>query len=277
MPRTATVLALGLAAMIAFGGSCQAADEVPTMSQMPFTLSVFPTVDEEHPGRLILRVLADGASEGVGRVRLSIPAGLRTESGSAAFEVPLGRVRPPETVVIGGEASGDYRVLVELQVGSLAGGGVHSVAVPLSVRGDSIAASPIETVRTEVWRGGARYRHAGLWLIPLEDNESVEVGEFERHGRKPEAQEPSHATCSSCAPSLADTVRFVVVVNRSGKVIAASVLGTPVEGAPHDPAVVESAKRAIRSKRFSPARISDRKVSDWTYADVVVRGGSRSD
>jgi len=261
--------------MIASGGSCQAADEVPTMSQMPFTLSVLPSVDEVHPGKLILRVLADGMSEGAGRVRISLPVGLRIESGSVAFEVPLGRARPPESLVIGGESPGDYRVFVELQVGSLSEGGVHSVEVPISVRGDSIIASPVETVRTEVWRAGTRYRHAGLWLIPLEDDEIVDLRELERHGRKPEAQEPTRATCSTCGPSVADTVRFVVVVNRSGSVIAASVLGTPEGTAPHDPDALETAKRALRAKRFSPARISDRKVSDWTYAEVVVRGVSR--
>ena len=66
---------------------------------------------------------------------------------------------------------------------------------------------------------------------------------------------------------------FMVVVDRSGRVIGAHPLGLPGRRTMPGADAVKAARKELREWRFAPAQFHGRPVNDWTYVRVpVVRG-----
>ena len=118
------------------------------------------------------------------------------------------------------------------------------------------------THRLETTIGGKRFRLAGPWLPPMEAGDAFDNAEFQRSGRRPQAVQGPSAVCSDC--SAPDTVTFVVMVDKTGRVIGAEPQGTPSADE------VAAAKATLSQWHFRAAQLKGLPVTDWAYMRIPI-------
>jgi hypothetical protein len=161
--------------------------------------------------------------------------------------------------------AGTYELLATLVVGDADNNDLLEARLLLTVGADSVGSGTSELVRTETMLHGHRYRYGGFWLVPLEQDEDFSAAEFSRTGTKPRLIDPIAAYCPDC-PAAGDTVTFVAVINRSGKVIQAR----PLTRAGKADAAIKAAAEALAKARFKPAQYRDKAITDWVHVRIPV-------
>lgn len=257
------LLALGCAA-----SACRCENVLPA-GQMPLELTLW-TVGKPSSDTLVVRVSAGTLAGLAGRgvVRITVPEGLALLAGDTTFTVPVGRVVPPRILKFHARGAGALEVRGSMTVAekdSRDAAELLEVRLLLGGDTDSSGGRISEVVRAEKVLDGRRYRYGGLWLVPLEADEEYSLAELSRAGAGPRPSGQVIAYCHDC-PLAADTVTFVVVIGRSGRVLQASPLASSVEAE-----AAERAARMVLSKTvFRPAGYRDKAVTDWAYVRIPV-------
>lgn len=256
----AAFLALGLSA-----ASCRGEDVRPA-GELPLSLSLW-TEGGRASDTANVRVSANTISEhgALGIVIIHPPEGLLLLAGDTTFSVPVRRVMPARVLKLRALRAGTYELLATLVVGDADNNDLLEARLLLTVGADSVSSGTSELVRTETMLDGHRYRYGGFWLVPLEADEDYSAAEFARTGIKPRQSEPVIAYCADC-PTAADTVAFVAVINRSGKVIQARPLAKAAQA---DPAT-RAAAEALAKARFRPAQYRNKVITDWVQVRIPV-------
>src|SRR6267378_3973927 len=210
----------------------------------------------------------------IARFHLSIPAGLKLLYGDTANAGLLSAIGGNYTLKLlprdpgRFEITGTFRVEVGNQSDEAA------FKMPVIVRPDTVIVEETYYTLLETKREGQRYRYGRWWLIPLDSTEtSVVEADIEQRGVRAQPAAPIHAVCRGCgAGTGVDSVHFVVIIARDGKVRDSRLLGYPE----HDergpgPAVVAAAREALRTSVFQAARAKGTAVSDWLNVTIPVR------
>jgi len=227
---------------------CRASDEVRPAPEPTLSVDLFVGREVSASREYVTVNVSAHTQESKGIVRIRVPSTLEVVAGDTLFSVPPRRALPPVSLTLRPRASGAHTIRATLTAGPPNGDHyLVETALPLAVSGDSIAVGVRQSVRNECVLGGVRYRYGGFWLVPLEADEDVAVGDFNQFGTKPRLLGGLRARCSGCR-SAVDTVRFVVVVNRSGRVIQTRAL-TPLR---HDPGAVAAAREAVARADSNP-------------------------
>lgn len=256
-PLWAITLSASLAA-----SACRAEDVRPA-GDMPIDLSLW-TVEQVSADTVLVQVSASTRSEqGIAVARIKLSSSMTLLTGDTAFTVPVRRVLPPRTLKLHVP-----RGTHEIRATAVAGepgrnADLVEARLLIIITSDSVQASTSEILRAESTIEGQRYRYAGFWLVPLGADEDFSVAEFARAGTKPKPVSPITARCSSC-PASVDTVTFVAVITRAGKVVQARPLGAM------SPLLAKAAGDALAKARFEPAKYHDTLITDWTHVRVAV-------
>lgn len=123
-----------------------------------------------------------------------------------------------------------------------------------------------EPVREETIRKGIRFRYSGFALIPIDGPEYVTTQHLSVRAR---ALGGPPGVCRSCNVSGSeDSVRFLAVISREGRLLEARVLGR----APGSPlsAAAKAARAALDLWNFSPAQAPIGPVADWVILFVPI-------
>ena len=218
--RARMVLAAFL--ILSFGATACRGEDVRSAGEEPMDLTLW-TMEKAESDTITVQVSASTRSEhgSAGLVRVRLSQGIALIAGDTVFSVPARRVLPPTILKLRLLRPGSHEVLATLSVGQTTGNSdLVEVRLPLVAEADSITGGTSEVVRSETTLNGRRYRFGGFWLVPLGEDEEFSIAEFARTGTKPRLLSPITAHCAAC-PAVADTVTFVVVIDRSGKVIQA--------------------------------------------------------
>jgi len=181
------------------------------------------------------------------------------------FSVPARRITPPRILRLRSLKAGAVDLKATLTAGEAENGDLLEVHLLLKNDADSLSGGVSEIVRAEATLNGRRYRYGGFWLVPLEANEVYSEAEFSRSGMRPRLVEPLIVYCRDC-PVAADTVTFVAVISRSGRVIQAR----PLARAAQTDLATSAAAEALARARFRPAQYRDKVITDWVYVRIPV-------
>ena len=264
--RRATELAVIGGLGLLWAGTCNAGSLIP--KREPGTVLGAYVSGSDVPHRLLsLGFVTSGV--GTGTVVIHVPTGLTLAQGDTSYAADASIVAPAHVIEVQGRQSGRYLVDAAFRVGDRQNGVETAVRLAVVVTADSIYGEPAEVYRTEIWSAGKKFRDAGLLLVPMDLDETFDRGEFARAGLKAHPVGQLTVDCASCTAGPKDTLRFMVVVDRQGKVVASDLVPRDQE---HQVPEVEVAlaRRRLEEEKLVPSRIGGRPVSDWTYTDVVV-------
>ena len=213
-------------------------------------------------GMLVSGHLGDDA---VARVQVSTPDGLQIAAADSSFSTPLVGAVPMHLLHVKAQRSGQYVLHARATV--VQGGrerAVAEVALPVQVSGDTLLAGPRNWYRSELVEGDQRYRVNGQWLVPIDGPEEVDAADMLAEPVKPAIVKQGAARCPNCGASL-ESVRVLVVVDRSGMVRHAWAVGESRTGAAAD-----TAQTAVARWMFAPARIGRTPVTDCMIVSVPI-------
>jgi len=222
---------------------------------------------------LTLYVLAQAAvGHGpTGRIHLTIPKGLGLVSGDTTYEELVTKMPPARQFRLKPDRSGSFEVRGTLEIDTAPGeSDFLEVSLPITVDGRTLRPGVAVTRRNECTRGGQRFRLAGFWLVPLEDGDVVDNLKLQREGTRPRAISTLAASCASCPAGAQDTIMFVVVVSKQGKVIQAEAQSKSDGTSPSQEGVA-AARVALSTWRFDPAKLQGQPVNDWCMVAVPLR------
>ena len=219
---------------------------------------------------LFVMPLAERGRGPLGRVRVSVSDGLSVVSGDTAFTVSVERATE-HRLEIRCLRPGTHHVTGTLVIDSSDGfQDYFELDLPISVTGDTLSPGRPDILRAESMIGGRRLRYAGGWLVPMDEGDRFDNREFVRRGTRARAVGAEEDSCKNCPRAGGvDTVAFVVVVDKGGRVMQASALGLVGRPRP-SAATVDAANKVLAGWRFEPARLGGEPVNDWTYVRVPV-------
>ncbi len=108
-------------------------------------------------------------------------------------------------------------------------------------------------------------------MVPMDKGDVFDIVDFKREGVRPRLITAPAASCTSCPKGMADSVAFVVEVDKTGRVTDTEVQGRPDGSSPRAEEVA-AAKEALSSWRFEPARLYGKPLIDFCNVSVPVRG-----
>jgi len=228
-----------------------------------------------HPGDTLTVVLAVGGRYyGKPRVdfHLAVPKQLGFLSGDTAVALPLDKAEGNYTLRLLPTEHGSFEIRGQLQIDAQEQHDVAEFVMPVVVEEDTVLVEHSRYTLLESTRQGQRYRYGDWWLIPLETDEAAVVeADIEKYGKKTRAGKQEVATCADCPPAAApDTVNFLVVVDKYGKLRELQVWGLRISKGKPKAAVIDAAKASLRKWQFEPAVGKGQPVSDWLYVSVPV-------
>lgn len=260
--RTRIAVAAFLA--LAFSaGACRGEDVRPA-GEVPLGISLW--TEGGRTEAVTVHISASARSEHAtsGVVTVKLPRGAMLLDGDTTFSVPTRRIAPPRALKLSVPKGSTVELSATVTAGDASNNDLMEARLLLVADEDSVGSGTSELVRTETTIKGHRFRYGGFWLVPMEADEQYSTAEFSRTGVRPEPIEAVAAHCVGC-PSAIDTVTFVAVVNRAGKVIQARPLSKGVA-----PEVTKAAAEALATTRFKPARCGDKAITDWVNVAVRV-------
>lgn len=252
-----------IAAVLAYGAGAP-----PRLLDGPaFSIDLAPLGLEAGGRDLGVGVVVSGSlgSGAVAHVHVSALGGLQIVAGDPSFSAPLVGLVPMHILHVRGRGPGPcvlYALATVVQGGKERA--VAEVALPVQAGGDTLTAGPRAWPRSEFVYGDQRYRVSGSWLVPIDAPEEVSPADLLTPRAKPAVVAQAAAKCPGCDASLA-SLRVLVVVDRSGAVQYAQVLG---DG--HSGAAADSVQAAAARWRFTPARIGRTPVTDCIVVAVPI-------
>jgi hypothetical protein len=78
------------------------------------------------------------------------------------------------------------------------------------------------------------------------------------------------AHCSECGLAAPDTVAFLAVIDKQGRVLQAALRGRRDQRV-QSREVVDAARTTLAEWKFRPAKLSGQPVYDWCWVSVSVR------
>jgi len=250
-------------------------------------IGVTPHLGEVFP----LRVTAESAQHAgdcPGRVRIAIPAGIEVVKGDTARDVHVSirdmkHIDSEWLVFLRPVRTGQYQIRGTLSISCPNGTGDETeTLLDLTMRQDTtIVFGGYPTRFERVYGGSQRFRYGGVRAAPGEGTTGLVIKPghmvfIDRSERvlsdnvvdHPEIAAVPTVHCGKCGLAAPTEVRFFVTVGNKGDV-------TWVEPRPalaeEDTVLVATAKEALKTVRFVPARTKQGlAVADWAEVDVVV-------
>lgn len=261
MSLTATLMVS--LAVIGGGGAAQA---IQPAGKVTVALSIFSAPGDTAVQDTLTLYVSARAAKGrgpQGRVHVWIPQGLTFVTGDTMFITSIASGVPPHRFTVRVDQPGTYELRSLMEVDTAPGErDLSEVSLDVLVEGRMLRPQSNVIHRLETTRKGQRYRMAGPLLVPMAEDEAFDNVEFQRSGKRAQV---THAPSAACAPcTAAETVQFVVVVDKAGKVVEADPESNSA------PAAVEAARSVLSDWRFEPARLRGHGVADWIRVRVPV-------
>jgi hypothetical protein len=203
----------------------------------------------------------------IGKVRLSIPPGLKVISGETLLKCKMRDEDRVHTLVLRPKGPGTYVIHGSLVVHDVRIGVDESeLEVGVVVQSDTIIQQACRVIRQERVNDGHRYRFGESVMIPIEKSEQITQDQLLTFGKRPSVVHQEAARCLECPQAAPKTVKWVVFLDSKGNIRDMRPLAESTEATPE----VAASREALHSWTFSPATLSGRGVSDFIVVDVPV-------
>lgn len=229
-----------------------------------------------HPGDTLTVVLVVGgrySGTPQANFHLTIPKQLGLLSGDTTVALPLqGLEGTNYSLQLLPKEPGSFEIRGRLHIDAREQQDVAEFVMPVVVAADTVLVEHSRYVLLESTRKGQRFRYGDWWLIPIESDEvAVVETDVERHGKKARAAKQGAAACVDCPPgAAADTLNFLVIVDKQGKVRDTRLMGSRTTRRRPSEAAISAARAALGKWQFEPATGKGQAVSDWLYVSVPV-------
>jgi hypothetical protein len=202
------------------------------------------------------------------RVHLSPSNGLALVSGDTSFTTLANRALRVAHITVRALRSGHFEIRGTAEFGDRRDfAQFDEESLPIDVTGSTLRPGVQETRWAGQFRSGGRFRYAGWYLIPMDEDEDYDFVAFRRSGTPIRVLKRAAARCANC---LEDSLPVSILVNRQGRV-ARFELGGQESGEPKRPIEVNTAvQEALASWRLEPAKINGKPVTDWMFVKVPI-------
>jgi hypothetical protein len=262
-----------IATATVFATSTSAGKGLQQAGKSTFSLSIFAAPGDSAVNDTLTLFVMARAIRGHGPtadVRLHIPQGLDLVAGESVFVSDVKAGTPAHRIRLRATAAGTFEVRGLMEVHTAPGEmDLAEVSLPIAVDGKTMRPGTDVSHRRECTRGGQRFRMSGEYMIPVDDDEVLDEALFQTAGTRARPAETRVVHCPNCPSETSDTIGFVVLVDRSGRVVQSEPEGRRV-GQELRAESVAAAKSALTTWKFDSARFNGKSYSDWCRVEVQV-------